>query len=84
MLWLVCRFGLMLASMIVGRPELGIHPSTAIALIALTGGLSVLDQRRRGETAFFGNVGVSERAVALASAVPGAAAEMLIAVFVRR
>jgi hypothetical protein len=80
-LWLVLRAVIATFGVVTGTlsPWVLTVP-TAIVLIGMVGGLSLLDARRRNEHRFLANLGVSEITIALLSMTPAFAAEVAIGI----
>src|SRR5688500_16258346 len=59
------------------RPSLSAG-SAAVVVVLLAALLSVVDIARRGETVFFGNLGIPPRTVAAVGAAPALAMELIL------
>ncbi len=83
-LWLGVRliFGL-IGFALYGHLPTAFGPMTVLFIVGLTGGLALVDQRRRGEVDLFGNLGISRAVMATVAAVPALAGEVAIRIALR-
>ena len=83
-MWALVRVMLAMVStsgyVVVGAPPIHVHP---VSMILMCGGLGLIDVRRRGERALWGNLGLSAWTLAAMYAV-GAAVGELTWLLVRR
>ena len=83
-LWLIVRIAVAAVPVLVGAlapaAVLRYSLSGSLALLVCCALLGVIDSRARRERALLGNLGVSDREIALMFAVPAAVGELMLAI----